>query len=553
MQTRRADALAAGTTWIVGSLIFFRQWFQSRFTFVSGSVGDTTLVVALHEHWLLVARGQVSWTSPIFYFPAKGALGYSDTFALNSVFYVPLRLVGFDQFAAYQWTLILLTGVGVVGSFILIRHITSLPRWLVAALSAAFVFGNNLYVTIGHPQHMGVCWLALAASLGVTSARSRVQLRSIGFAAASGLLFGLVLYSTYYTGWFGAAAGAIFSACFALLSICGPGWRDRLRSAIARGRRGAYIAAAVGFCTALIPFAITYLPVYRISGGRTYPQISALAPRPLDLFNIGDNNMLWHRAASRILDSGRLADSERAMALTPILLLLVAASMAVAATVRWRDTGQRRTSNICLAAGLTTGALLALPIHFGNLSLWRIPFRLAPGAPALRAVGRVWVIGGFTAMIAIAAGTELLWRRWTVERSQPPRRLLALAAGASALLLVEQINTTTVAVLNRPVEVAKMTTAPRPPVTCVEFYVVSSLTNPVPSFHSEIEAILLAQYFELPTINGYSGLAPPDFGALNPDDENYQALINDWVIRVHPIDHGLCLYERLEQRWTVIN
>ena len=105
--------------WVPGCLVFFRHGFTSGFDQITGDVGDTRMAIYLHEHWVEVLRGHASWTSPDIFYPVKGALGYTDTYLLNEVFYLPLRAAGLDPFLAFQWTLILLSGVGFVGMFVL--------------------------------------------------------------------------------------------------------------------------------------------------------------------------------------------------------------------------------------------------------------------------------------------------------------------------------------------------------------------------------------------------------------------------------------------------
>src|SRR4051812_16513508 len=80
--TNRSAAVAV-LWWIGGSLIFFRRAFLTGFDKIFGNSGDARLQVYGHEHWLQVLRGEVSWTSPQFFYPTKGVLGYSDTFLLN--------------------------------------------------------------------------------------------------------------------------------------------------------------------------------------------------------------------------------------------------------------------------------------------------------------------------------------------------------------------------------------------------------------------------------------------------------------------------------------
>ncbi|MET3805828.1 hypothetical protein ABIB25_002836 [Nakamurella sp. UYEF19] len=102
--------------WMLGAAFFFRQPLFTGFDSITGDSGDARLIIYLHEHWVQVLQANASWRDPAFFFPARGVFGYSDTFVLNEVFYAPLRLIGLDQFVAYEWTLVLLTLVGCLGA-----------------------------------------------------------------------------------------------------------------------------------------------------------------------------------------------------------------------------------------------------------------------------------------------------------------------------------------------------------------------------------------------------------------------------------------------------
>ncbi|MCU1360699.1 MAG: hypothetical protein JWN99_1988, partial [Ilumatobacteraceae bacterium] len=189
-------------SWIPGGLIFFRAAFKSGFNRIGGDNGDARLVIVLHEHWVDVFRGRVSWTSPPFFFPAKGTLGYSDTFFLNQVFYAPLRVAGLDEYLAFEWTAVLLSVVGFVAMFVIVRHWIG-SNWFTAfALASTFTFANNLYIKAAHPQMYSVYWLPVLVLIGLVALRAETRSAQCAWGAVGGVVLGLLLFSTYYMGWF---------------------------------------------------------------------------------------------------------------------------------------------------------------------------------------------------------------------------------------------------------------------------------------------------------------------------------------------------------------
>ena len=79
---------------------------------LAGDAGDDSVIAYIHEHVFLSMIGRASLLNPQVFFPARGALGYTDVFLLNQVFYTPLRLIGVEQLLAMQLTFMLLSLVG---------------------------------------------------------------------------------------------------------------------------------------------------------------------------------------------------------------------------------------------------------------------------------------------------------------------------------------------------------------------------------------------------------------------------------------------------------
>ncbi len=102
----------------------------------------------------------------------------------------------------------------------------------------------------------------------------------------SGFKWALLLFSTYYTGWFSTLAIGI---ALVLLVIVGLG--PLIREAIAlRKRRTSVICGCAGLAAGLIPFARTYLPAGQPT---TYALAMHYAGRGRDLANVGQANLIW--------------------------------------------------------------------------------------------------------------------------------------------------------------------------------------------------------------------------------------------------------------------
>ena len=161
------------------------------------------LIAYLHEHVYRSFLQRKSFLNPTFYFPVKGVLGYTDTFLLNQVVYAPLRAFGVEPLLSVQFTFMTMTIVGGVTVAALLNRFLGIRVWLAIMSAAIFAFGHALYVKTGHPQHLSINYLPVAAYLALSAllvARSSAAIAAYAFAA--GLVFGLTFVSGYYMAWF---------------------------------------------------------------------------------------------------------------------------------------------------------------------------------------------------------------------------------------------------------------------------------------------------------------------------------------------------------------
>src|SRR5208282_1611935 len=108
---------------VAGFLLIFRRWLFSGFDGAFGDQEDGYLALALIEHWHHVFTGAAHWTDPIFFYPQRGTLGYTDAFFLLGLVHATLRMLGTDTFTAYMLGIAALATVGFVSFYRLaMRH-----------------------------------------------------------------------------------------------------------------------------------------------------------------------------------------------------------------------------------------------------------------------------------------------------------------------------------------------------------------------------------------------------------------------------------------------
>jgi hypothetical protein len=550
-------AIVAGG-WIVGQLVFFREQWSSGFDRIMGDPGAARFIIYINENWYQSLLGHASWRTPAFYFPIKNTLGLSDTFLLWQLVYAPARALGADPFLAYQIVLIVLSAIGFATFYLLVRTLWRPPIALGLLGAAVFAFSNALYANVNHPQLFGVLLLPSVCLLGVVAWRAalRGDRRGMLWGAAFGALAVLVLYSTYYVGFFSVLAVLIAAV---LVLIVTP--RATLSSLSTAVRRGWPVLAGVALGAVLpgILFAVTFLPALHSAGGYKLQSADYFAPQLPDLLNVGFGNLLWGTALVRSTVHGTAALTERDYAVTPILLLvtLVAAVVATVREHRVVARGERRYSSAVLAA---TGVLLVLlPMATGasvrtQHSLWRAVYWI-PGASGIRAVDRISVVAcGVFALALVDAGAHLYpWLRGSLSGSV----LVTGFALVALVLCLEQVNVSDTSQMSRPHQLALLDAAGAPPSDCKSFFVETATASPSHPARVQTIAMLLSAQYDIPTLNGTSGSFPkgwhlfypmhPDAGPWGP---GYLDGVNSWISARH-LAGPVCALDLDASRWSV--
>ncbi len=543
----RVERLVPVLAWLAGSVLFYREVLTSGFDQLQGNIGDQRLLAYLSEHWYLVVRGHAAWRDPSYFFPARGVLGYSDALFLYQPVYVPLRALGVDQFAAFQITVMVVTSIGFAATYLLLRRALGVRVGLAAVGALVFCFGNNMTVASGHGQLMAVQLLPVLALLAVGAGRSlrdgRTR-RAAALAAALGLLTALLLFTSFYVGFY-----ALLTAAVALLATSVCAW-PVVRRALAVVRSApktcvlVVAAAALSFGAGLVPFLITYIPVLDTSGGRDFTEALNLAPRLGDLWNVGPDNLLW----SDVLGTygPHHAELERALALTP--LFVVSTLVGLVVLLAWRRSGADRLRvRTALASAVTAVVLVLLVVRVGDHTPWHTVWRLVPGATAIRALGRIELVAALPLVMAWAVLADCLWGAARRRRGGPRWLLSAAVAVVAVVVALEQVTTSGMADLDRSAQRALLEVSP-PPSACSSFYVVDP-SGRRPLWAIQVDAMLISHVVGIPTLNGYSGLAPQGWFLYDPRSPTYEAEVAAWIDR-SGAPAGVCSFDLAARRWT---
>jgi hypothetical protein len=552
--SERARLVGAVTLFVAMFIQFFGTQLRTGFRIVAGDTGDGLFVAFIHEHVYQSLLGRASFLNPTFYYPAQGVIGYSDTFLLNQIFYAPLRALGFENFIAVQLTFMALSMMGGIAFAALLIRFLGVRRWLAIISAAIFAYGHSLYVKTGHPQHMSIHFLPVAAYLGFASVfAARATGTVVGCAFAAGLIFGLTFVSGYYMPWFFS-----FFVLWALPVFAFLYWTALVEFVQANRRRVivSALAGAVGFSLGAALLLWIYLPAIAALRGLTVSNFLASAATFRDIINVSDTHLMWGALLHHLglIPLNRLQNMEVSLAVTPLLVVMTIVGFLL--LLRRRQSSHYDRIVFALGAAVLFGYVMVyvFTITFqGTTSLFFLVQKFVPGGLAIRVGFRSQVASALFIVLAFATCAEAYLRRG--GNASPPWRTLSEAVPSiavftiGAVLALEQIDLKQWALLDRSREIAWLESVPPPPADCRVITVYNDGSRILQAI--QIDAMRVGQKYGLPTINGYSGGVPPGWD-INVWAPSYLDTARKWM-NDKGVAGPLCRYDATKTSWERVN
>lgn len=549
--------------YIIAMLLFFREPLASGFDLGFGERGDGMIEITILEHWRNVLSGVSHWNATFYFHPYVNTLGYNDGYFLYGVSYAFWRLF-FDPFHADTLNILTLKTIGFVAAYRLVSGTFAWGRVTGAAVALLWTVASNIGLQAVHAQLQSVALLPVAMMLAIAASRYEREGRRSAARFAAMALAALVaawFLTSYYMAWFTLFSAGLFVICWCLLS---GEWRPVAVLRLIR-RHGETLAwGCAAFLLLIVPFLRVYLPTMRETGGESYDEMLGYLVTPgIDMINVGAENYLWGWIFRPLLllahlmlpnDQalpGRVFGGEHESGFPPILCALVVVALW---TIVWRGrsmTGERSAIPLrAFATAMTIAWLLTL--QFWIASPWGLVFELVPGAKGMRVVSRyqLWLCLPFL-LIAVAAWQTRLVR---LSGSRP-----FVTACVALLLVAENLSAETPARLSRAVENGALSAIPAPPLGCVSFYAVATRIAEPQYIDAElnalyphnVDAMFLAERWQVPTINGFSTFNPPDWAFGDPLAADYDLRVKRYA-RKHAL-YGLCRLDvRRPHPWSRI-
>ncbi len=541
---------------LIGTL-FFRQIVFSHFDLLLGDVGDARFNGVILEHWWQVLQGTARWLSPGFFFPVQGVLGYGDAGFLNAVPYVILRNMGLDPFSSCQIVIFALVAIGWIGTIIFFRfclHLSVLPSITGAIL---FVFPNAMAIaSLSHTQLFTICYIPYLA-IGIC-----LVLKHFKKATSKGIIAGIfvailvpaIFYTGYYTGWFSVFFILLWSGVVIAWGTLHSGRKTAWQFISSKRRIWLKIWPYFALClVCFIPFLLTYIPALWQYGSWHYHGVDAMLPSFIDYVNVGPNNWIWGKVlyaaypgiAYRPMAGELINGVPVCLLLTLLFLLVWFIRKAKQYQLKLSPNG---SSNILfggreinesekltlLAASLSIAVMIAwlLMLKIYGLSLWLPILKLFPGAGGIRAVFRFQHILAFPIAMVIAIGLHQFISYATTQVNSTVKRGFYFAAVSvfCLILVVEEFNTASLANYSKKQQYAMLDAITPPPKQASVFALIPADGLKKFPYEAQIDAMIIAQKFGLRTINGYSGLRPPNWsGMYDLDKPEYVVSLRNWI------------------------
>ncbi|POR55909.1 hypothetical protein B0G62_101305 [Paraburkholderia eburnea] len=519
--------------------LFFYKQFNTGFEWIFGEEYDAVISAILISHWYHVFTLQHIWNEPLYFYPYKDILGYNDGYFVYGLIGIPFRLIGVNLLVTQELVHITVKVIGFVSmAALLSRFQKASPAHLLGA--ALFTLSISSSTQAAHGQLLGVAFAPLLGLLlwgFFCHLRAGDKKRTLLYGVSFSVLYGALLLTGFYMAWFFGLFLIVYLAVFGLLALDQVlhYWRAAVRLKIQ------VVVTMLSFVLAALPFGMVYFPKLKETGGQDFATQMFYSLRYIDILNYGPGSLLWgdlYRAVqSRAPDLMRAG--EFVVGFTPDVFVLCIAALLMA------FSGKTKAPTGVKALGCAIVVGLLLPLSIFRHSPWFFVNALIPGAKGLRVIARFYLFLAFPITLFLSVWFADLW-----SKVPSARWLIAFVLCVACL---GQVNVHKIVNLNTHTEMAIVNDAPPTPSECEAFFVQHPLPDPTDyvsaHYRQNIQAMLLADKFGKPTLNGIATFNPPDwvFGY----DPAYLALVGKYIGKWGL--NGVCRYDVKAKQWSTPN
>ena len=522
-------------TGIVSLAFLFRYQLTSGFNDLFGDPYDGHIAIAIMEHWKNVLFGKEKWSTPIYFFPVKNGLGYNDGWMILGCIYSLFRRIGFDPLLSGEAVNIVVRAIGFASFLFASQRIMKINFCWALLGASLFTISNNLFLHADHAQLFCVSFvpgLAILVDLSIKALMRDDRSRFAIWTALFVIGFSGLLMTAFYMAWFFAYLATATAVIWVFMAD--PSRRTALFFSLRHNALviGAFVALSV---VVNIPFLHLYLPKAKETGMHSLDTAINYSPSLFDLVNVGEGNLLYGRLSAAGQKTFHPEEPAGARFDTgfPFLLLFMSGAGLISAVRNRRRGGDAQDLAIAALAG-GIGVTWLLVVNFGGISLYAPVYTLFPGAKAIRILSRYQLFLTFPVIAFAMHELETRSRRL-------PWPILTVII---ACLIAEQVNIVGPFRLDRTEAMARLSRVPAPPPACQVFFVYGgretpSWNEPPPLLGTRhratrpyeptlryiytynATAMLLAEIWAVPTLNGYASFLPKDWRLFFPEAPAY--------------------------------
>lgn len=532
---------------VVGILVFCECFFFRNILLHSELLisdrGDGRLTNLLVEHWWNFVIGRESFSEIAIFYPAEHVFGYTDLFLGYGILYSILRLIGFNMYVSYKWTLIMIHTIGTFSMYHLLEKKLGLKSVWAIFGTMAFAFSPTLARHLGHTQLMAVSYLPILLILiiGFCESFNSRLMRNI-YAYSFICMFVLLTY----TSWYVACFSGIFSLFFCLIYCTILALKKTPIFGLIRRQLMIVGKDLIGYCISVvvlyIPFISIYAPVMKSTAGYSYGDCKTYLPDIIDFFNVGESNLLLGKVIERLGYTCRGELSEG----FSIVLLLAFVFFYIKYVKRYINNfegSELIINELVNAACLTVFVCCLCIIRIGdmNLSLWKLVYTFLPIVRSVRAVARFMLWLSFPISVLTAYMANKCFDSRDINN--------LISVGICLLLFVSNINECGVTSgWSEKEEIDFINNVETPPANIEAFYIVDSDNTCDAPYIYQLDSFEIANKFSIKTINGYSGQFPEKWGGIwEVCSKSYETCIYDWVYRYNL--QNVYAYDRARNDW----
>lgn len=517
--------------------VFFREIFVDGA--MIGDRGDARLNNLIVEHFYSLFCGKENFFDLNIFYPMKNTISYTDMNFLISLPYSIFRFIGFDMFSAYKTVLISLHVFGSLTLFYFLN--TQLKLDLLASLLgvSAFSFANGYSIRMVHTQMMAISFLPM---IFICAGNFFINFRK-KYTRRIHAVFGILSLSAIaYTSWYNFFFLILFLCIFLPIFIYNSP-KYKVNIIYYKSIFPELIIYFLFFVILLIPFYYIYSPTVEVNGYRTWNEICFMLPQIIDIFNVGIHNFLLGNFFDHLHLSSFRNKYEWEVSQGYSIILL-------ASLIYFIFYYIRNKKNVCsnkiynrplinpLIISITFSIIL--PLEFHGYSLWYIIYKFFPGAQAIRGVSRYYFFLLLPIGILLALLVDFYRSRFHKHYKFSMYALISILFLSNILCGYSKWDT------KNDYELLDYVSAP--PSEAKVFLMVSSNPLGIPFYINMLDAWLIANKYNLKTINGYSGLTPKMWNFFDISDENRMENLHKWHKHAN-ITEDIYLYDKSKNEW----